>query len=605
MTAAEKFLLELNQTYVKAHKAYEELFWLSYMGDHSVDARKNKAQAELDALRGSSELYKKAKSLLKGSDAKTRARLKVWLGFFEMYQSPPELLELKNTITTLESEILQKRSVRKEGYIDPDTKKFAEASYLRMRTMRGTHADEKIRKACHEACERLAEDALDEYIKMIRLRNEYARKMGYEDFYAFKVEREDGMTKKELFALFSSIYEKTKFALKDIRALEKTMPGLRKPWNFAYLMAGDFTKEEDPYFQFDDALMRWGTSFAALGIDYKKGKLQLDLLDRKGKWNNGFCHWPDLVHYEKGKLKPGSSNFTCNVVAGQVGAGIVGYNTLFHEGGHAAHLLNTEQQEAALNHEYAPLSMAWAETHSMFLDTMFSSIEWKTRYAKDKEGNSYPFDLFERKVRKLAPLRATRMHSIIFVSDFEREVYETRTLTREKVLSIARKMYRKYYDQSEDSLHVLNVSHIYSWESSGSYHGYGLAEIALTQWRAYFEKKYGYIVDNPNIGREMAQVWKLGARHTYKQFVKMATGKNPSPQAFLSDTIMSSDQVIASAKRKIARLASVPRFTKKVKLNARISMVHGKKVVADDSVSFEDMAQKYGVWVRRQAKKAG
>lgn len=600
---ALEFLDFLNQEYHRLHKTYEDLFWISYMGDHSIDRQKDKALAERDSFMSNREYAETVRALLKESKGELKERLTQWLRFFNHYQTPTEAQPLKKQIDELESLIHKKQAERTEGYTDPYTKKFVLASAVHMREIMSTNPDEKIRKACFDGREKLATGVLPEYIKLIGLRNQYARLLGYTDFYDFKVQKEDGMTKKELFSIFDSIYEKTKYARKDIVKLEKSMPGLRKPWNFGYMLAGDFTKEEDPYFQFDEALMRWGKSFAALGIDFKGGKLQLDLLDRKGKWNNGFCHWPDLVKYEGTKRIPGSSNFTCTVVIGQVGSGETGCDTLFHEGGHAAHMLNVVQKDVCLNHEYAPMSMSLAETHSMFLDIMFSSIEWKSRYAKNAKGETYPFELYEKMVKKLHVLRPLDLNGIISVSVYEKEIYEAKNLNREKVIAIAKKNFRKYFERSEDSLMFLNVPHIYGWDSSGSYHGYGLATLAFSQWRKYFYKKYGYIVDNPKVGKEMEKVWKLGSLKTFNEFVVLISGKKLKPDAFLENVTASIPHILKTAKERIARLKKVKEYTKKVDLKARIHMVHGKEEISNNKKSFEDMAEGYKKWLKTQGIK--
>ncbi|MBP9836636.1 MAG: M2 family metallopeptidase [Candidatus Pacebacteria bacterium] len=602
MSKVEIFLDELNRSYLKLHKKYEDLFWLSNMGDRSVDDKKNKALSNLDNFRSDKNLLDQAKVLHKSANDKLKARLQHWISFFEQYQLPNEAKPLREKINALETEIAKKRSGRTTGYVDPVSGGFVLASELKMRAMIQTNPDEKIRKACFEAREKLALDLIEEYVVLVKLRNEFAQVLGFSDFYDYKLQKIDRMTKGELFSLFEDITEKTKSMFSEIRKMEQDVTGLRKPWNFSYYTTGDFTKEEDSYFQFDQAILRWGISFSALGIDFKQGKLQLDLLDREGKYNNGFCHWPDLVHFDKGKRRSGSANFTCTVVAGQVGSGVIGYNTLFHEGGHAAHFLNCEQKDVCLNHEYAPMTAAWAETQSMFIDTLFSSIEWKMRYAENSNGEYYPFELFKKKVEKLNVLKPARILSIIFIATFEREVYELQNPSTEQIIEIAKRNYQKYYDMSEDSLSALNVPHIYAWESSCSYHGYGLAEIALNQWREYFYKKHGYIVDNPQVGKEMKKVWQLGASRNFRDCVKLVTGKKLSSSALVKQIMLPADKVIKQAKSKLQKMETVKKYTKPVNLQAEIKMVHGKKVVASNKISFEVMAEKYGAWARKMAK---
>lgn len=599
MSAILKFLEDINSQYVKLHKNYEDLFWTLYIGDKTLGDKKDKALTALDNFKSNEQLLKTAKDLQAKANPKLKARLQTWVDFFNQYQMPKEAKEIKQAIATLETKIEKKRSGRIEGYVEPDTKKFITASSLKMRTMIQTHPEEKVRKACYQAREEMALDCLDEYVELVNLRNKFAKTLGYQDFYDYKLMSIDKMTKEELFSLFEEIYNKTTSQFTEIRKLEKTQPGLRQPWNFGYLMSGDFTKEEDQYFQFDQAITRWGRSFAALGIDFHNGKIKLDLLDRKGKWNNGFCHWPDLVHFKNGKRIPGSANFTCNVVAGQVGSGVSGYQTLFHEGGHAAHFLNVEQKDVCLNHEYAPMTAAWAETQSMFIDTMFDSIEWRQRYAKNEAGEVYPSELFERKVKKMNLLNPLRIKSIMFVCTFEREVYELKTVTKDKILKIARKNHLKFFDLKEASLLALNVPHVYSWESSCAYHGYGLAEIALTQWREYFYKKYGYIVDNPMVGKEMRETWKWGASKDFKESIRLATGQTLSSKAYIKELTMTPKQVIKQAKERLHRMESVKEFKKTVNLKAEIKMVHAGKTIADNKKDFDTMAEKYGKWVKK------
>jgi len=600
-----KLLDFLNTEYYKLHKNYEEFFWNTYMGiskDIKKDGeRKVKAEAMRDAFRSNKELKTLVDQSIAKARGKEKSRLQIWSNFFSLFQIPENAVSIREKVAKLEEELAIQTKDRKEGYIDPKSGLFVIASRNNMRTKMRIDPDESLRKACFEALEKLPLDQIDQYIAIVNGRNEYARVIGYEDFYDYKIHLDEGMSKNELFSIFEKIYDKTKFAFDNIRKLEEKMPGLRKPWNFGYMMSGDFAKEEDPYFQFENVIDMWGRSFSALGIDYKGGELQLDLLDRKGKYDNGFCHYPRLVSYDKkGKIVPGSSNFTSNAIPGQISSGVNGIHTVFHEAGHAADRLNSIQAEVCINTEYPPNAVSWAETQSQFMDTISSSIEWKVRYAKNSEGKPYPFDIFERKIRKMEALMPLDMMHIIFVMDFERRIYECKELTKDFVIQAAKDMSKKYFDRSEDSISILNVPHIFSWESSAYYHGYGLADLAVSQWREYFFKKYGYIVDNPKIGKEMTRVWKYASLYKPRELIKLATGKNLSADAYIHDITRSADYMIKIAKQRVARMAKVPLYKKPVNLNAKITMVHGSKKIADNRKSFEDMESKYRKWIISQ-----
>lgn len=599
----KEFLQYLNSRYHKLHSAYEKLFWISSMGDHGVDTKKDEAKAKLLAFQTNAKLLAKVREYKKISQESLRERFGYWELFFSRNETPASARILKSKITALETKIHSDRATRKEGYIDPKTKKFVKTSRNALGSLIATADDEEVRKACFDALQKLAITNTSSYVRLVKLRNEYAHRVGYKNFYEYKLMLEEGMTMSELFDLFDPIYEKTKYAFRDIRALEKRKPGLRKPWNFGYMMAGSFVKEEDQYFPFEEAVTRWGQSFAALGITYKKGSLVLDLLDREGKYNNGFCHWPELVRFEDSKRIPGSSDFTCNVVLGIPGEANQGYNTLFHEGGHAAHLLNSEMPDVCINSEYPPLSTAWAETQSMFLDSIFSSHEWESRYAKNSKGEYYPFELFEEQLHKLHVVSPLYMMSIAMVCRFERDVYSAKKLTPALVEKLAKKHFKMHTDRSVDSLWLLEVPHLYSSDSACSYHGYGLAVLALTQWREYFYKKYGYIVDNPHVGKEMAAVWKYGGSKTFPEFVKLATKKKLSADAHIRSVTVPLNKKIALVKKRVLVLAKKPKYKKKIDLDAKITMIHGKQKIADTSRGFEAMAQKYATWLKKQYKK--
>jgi hypothetical protein len=236
----------------------------------------------------------------------------------------------------------------------------------------------------------------------------------------------------------------------------------------------------------------------------------------------------------------------------------------------------------------------------MFLDSILSSVEWKNRYAKNGEGEVYPFELYKRQQDKLRKFSPLSMMGISSVMNFEKSVYEEKKLTEKKLRAIAKTVYSDHADPSVGSYRLLSIPHIYSWESSCAYQGYGLAQLALTQWRDYFYKKYDYIVDNPNVGKEMTKMWTYGSSETFSDCVKMATGKKLSAKPYINSITASLPSVLKKSEQKIERLKKVRMYKKDINLNAEIKMVHGKETIATNKKGFIAMSQKYATWLETQ-----
>ena len=114
----------------------------------------------------------------------------------------------------------------------------------------------------------------------------------------------------------------------------------------------------------------------------------------QGKYSNGFCHWPQPAWVKPdGTWQPSTTNFTSLADPAAVGSGRTALVTLMHEAGHAAHFANIVQPSPLFSQERAPTSVAYAETQSMFLDSLCKDAAWRGRYARSRDGAVLPWEL--------------------------------------------------------------------------------------------------------------------------------------------------------------------------------------------------------------------
>ncbi len=614
-----RFLDTLNREAESRITLKEDAFWKAYMGtaEDLVAQHQELSRREIELqefMQDPVRLYE-VKSMLAAAEAAlaTRAEdrptaeealsLRGWVKTFAANViDSEEGRRLTAEIVEKESELHQARTNMRLGFTHPK-EGFVAASSVKLGTMLTSEPDENLRRAAWEGLSSIEPFVLQNgYLEVVAMRNRLARLLGAEDYYEWKVQRVEGMSKKEIFGLLDELEHKTRDAARSaVDDLRGRQGGAVTPWNIRYLISGDVTKEQDPYFLFSKSFERWGRSFSALCIDYRNAELVLDLLDRKGKYENGFMHCPVPAWREHGRQRSARIHFTANAIPGMVGSGRRAHETLFHEGGHAAHFANVDMPSPCFTPDLPPSSVAFAETQSMFLDSLLSDADWQSRYASDREGRAMPFELNVKAIEKAQPFAAWSLRNMLTVCYAERAVYEMKDeeRTAENVLRTLRRVERELLFLDGSPRPVLSVPHLLSGDSSAYYHGYVLAEMAVEQTRRFFLERDGHLTDNPRIGMDLKDhYWREGNARSFQDFIQGMTGKPLSAGLLAARASRSVEQSIAEARERVERLKGIPEQDGPVRLNARVRVVHGnEEIVTATDADFAAAARRFEGWV--------
>jgi hypothetical protein len=539
MPDARAYFNNLNHTYLAVHKTKEDLFWTTYMGtsdDQDGFVRAENAYKEFIGdparLAATREHLARLRSEAPGPERDALVHgLSGWLAVFEanIIDSPEGRARMRE-IVDAEATLFERKRGHEPRHLN-ERGDWEVASLPMLATNLATNRVEERRRSSHDALRGIEAWVLDHgFLELVTLRNRFARALGYDNYFDYKLLKNERMTTASLMRILDDFLARTE------EANARTLASLRAehgrdataPWNLRYFAAGDVIRRLDPYMPFGLALRRWIGSFRRLGIQFRQATMQLDLLERPGKHQNGFCHGPvpSWIN-ERGEWVPAAINFTSEAKPDQVGSGIRAINTLFHEGGHAAHFANVTQNAPCFSQEYAPTSMAYAETQSMFCDSLLGDADWLMRYATTADGAPIPAALIFERIATAQPMRAYDARSIAVVPYFEAALYRLSgdDLTPDRVLTLARDIERRVLGV-ESPRPLLAIPHLLNQESAASYQGYLLALMAVSQTRAHFLREFGYLTDNVAIGPALsASYWEPGNSVDHDTMLRNLTGE--------------------------------------------------------------------------------
>ena len=622
---AREFFTRLNHEYVAVHKAKEDLFWATYMAtsdDHAAFARAEQAYKSfvsdpgrlatarrhlgaLEAARGAAGREGPPDTVTTdaGTHADLRTGLAGWVALFEANViDGGEAAALMADLVEQESALFAARQALVLSHVNERGERQP-ATLATLATNLATNPVEEWRRTSFEAFGELERWVLTHgYLGIVGLRNRLARALGYENYFDFKVRQHERMSPRELFDILDDFLARTGDAnRRSLAALRvRRGRGATQPWNLRFNMSGDVLRRMDPYLPFARGLARWVASFRRLGIAFRGATLQLDLLDRPGKHQNGFCHSPvPAWRDEHGHWIASHINFTAEATPNQVGSGWRALNTLFHEGGHAAHFANVVQNAPCFSQEYAPTTAAYAETQSMFCDSLIEDADWLVRYATDPSGAAMPEALIEARIASRQPFMAFDQRSLALVSVFEAALYAMTDdeRTPDAVLRLARETETRILEGLSPRP-LLAIPHLLNQESSAAYHGYLLAEMAVYQTREHLLRQLGYLTDNPAVGPLLDEhYWRPGNSVTHDATLRSLTGEGLSGRALAASCDLSVDEASAAARESVRAATARRAPDDGGGLAARIRVVHGAEVIADNGESDARMCAAFERWI--------
>lgn len=604
----QQYFEQLNQDYLALHRCKEDLFWGTYMGTSKAHDEFAQAESRLQAFISEpsriTAIREQITSLNSAEDI-DQALLKGlqgWLAFFEA--NAIESAEGRAKMAALiqaESALFAQRQ-NYIMYCDNEKGERQPASLTVLATNIRTSDKESVRQSAHQGLLDLEQWVLNNgYIELVKQRNDFARQQGFRNFFDYKVNKTEQMTPEQLFTILDDFEVKTRDRnLASIAKLaEEKGAHAVAGHNFSYMYSGDAARQLDPYVSFSKSLRRWIESFGRLNIDYSQADLTLDLLDREGKYQNGFCHGPIPSFYQGEQWQAGKINFTSNAKPDQVGSGFDGINTLFHEGGHAAHFANVKLNSPCFSQEFAPTSMAYAETQSMFCDSLLTDGDWLKQYAHDKQGKVIPDAIIKAYIEAKQPFKAYEERSILVVPYFEWAVYSctNEQLTPEYLTQLARETEQRILGLNCSPRPLLAIPHLLSQESACSYQGYLLAHMAVYQTRAFFTEKFGYLTDNPEIGPLLAEhYWKPGNSISHDATLRSLTGEGFSA-AYLAQTCNKTAAQAWEMEQVKITAALAKEQAEPAALNASISIVDGDLLIADNAISDKALCDKFESYI--------
>ena len=486
--------------------------WDFYTNSTDENLKKmTKSQDEFSHLFQDKETYEKFKNIkISELDKHEQKQLKNILKQFEEELETGEDLKL---LRKKESQIAQKYNsfVPK---IDGKEVTKAEISKI-LQTEPNEQIREKAYNANLEGGDLIAED-MKEFVK---LRNEFARKKGYSNYFEYKLKEDYEVELSSLEKMIDEVYSNSIDSIKSI--ISKRHNELKdffktdklKQYHYGFLTGSNPEKSVNEAIKTKEHVVEISkNTYKSMGYNIDKltgeSKLTLDLFPRKGKNTHGFC-----FNIDAGEDVRILANLTNNINS---------IDTLNHELGHCVYTLGVSRELPFIDRTEYP---AMTEAVAMMMGDLVKRQNILKDIVKPKL-----LDKFKETFKEDEAFFVTKALTII---DFEKEMYKNPDQNLKQLWHDMRVKYQSVDNDEPIDNNWATIPHYLS--HPGYYQNYFRASVIKAQIYNYLKSVLGNITENKKTAEFLNEnLFKYGISLEENELIKLFTGKELSVKDFVS-----------------------------------------------------------------------
>ena len=356
----------------------------------------------------------------------------------------------------------------------------------------------------------------DDMIEFVKMRNEFAKTKGYDNFFDYQLKEEFDVETPFLNKLIEQVYSGAKDKIKAIQ--EKSYTELRQifetdnlqGYHYGLLTDSNPAKAVNKILENHSIVDISKKAYAGMGYDVDKmiaeGKLTLDLYPRKGKNTHGFRFGID----------PGNDSR----ILANLRNDALSLDTLNHEMGHCVYDLGISRDLTVIDR--APSSSAFTEAIAM----MMGDLPKKEDILKDivPEKLLIPFK------KSISDDEANFVSKSLLIIDFERELYKNPNQNPAKLWADLRLKYRNQNHAPNNEW--ATIPHYLS--HPGYYQNYFRASLMKAQIYNHLKKVLGNITENTQTAKYLKDnIFSKGASVEEYDLIKQLTGKEFSAKDYI------------------------------------------------------------------------